>query len=976
VPLLSNGVIKEGEKFKESGDGAADVGNEEQGKLEKKSTGKLSEDTQTVAENPFQSPVSAEVKKVKQQILDIRAEYEEERGGKGHKQEEAIEEVDIDVRVEKMNKEAQAKDVDTPERESGKGMYLLCNDPSETQGSEEAEIDVNPVNAAVLTKQVNFQGNLCPTLCSDHIPTETHDPAGGGVNQASQLTTEFQNEMKNLDSMTQEPIDDSIMWQEMACIEAKNMKDALCDASGVIIDTAGGATQRVEQSELGFVTVNDPPSEGGTQDTRMGTIYRREQGQKVQFDTSTSGGGENMNKGGRTVDEGVRELVIGMKHNGKGGLQMQEEIDSQLEKLVIDVLPQPVMQQVEEEPVYKQKVGEEPAYKQKVEEEPAYKQKAEEEPAHKQKAEEESTHKQKTEEESTHKQKAEEEPTQKQKAEEEPADEQKAEEEPAYKQKAEEEPADEQKAEEEPTNKQKAEEEPAHKQKAEEEPAHKQKAEEEPAYKQKAEEEPAHKQKAEEEPTHKQKAEEKPAHKQKAEEEPAHKQKAEEEIADKQKAEEEPAHKQKAEEEPADEQKVVGFEELEEAFELKESVEEGLDQTIGQVPAHKNESTTDVGGDLQKHPLKLLKELVTDWGDNLRQQLRPGSVEDTEMGGKEDEVIDGEVEMAEDPVTVLDDETEEIPRKKLEEEIPVTISSPSSDATDETEVEKNQKLYGDKVHVGKEEEDKDGNQSKKQNVVKEEQQQIEKVDVQKVKEEGKEKTKENRKTELDINVKGLKQTMENGILCLQPQPPGKEGWSKAKVLSPRRKDNDWIKNVQPEEVLAPEVKDWRKELRPAPKDIWETEKGGKEWPKKEATPKKKCSPGKDDWIKELKSVIKDESLPKKKDEQVKKKRVVLLEDGHSYIPQRELMIPEKKEEVKLISHRKVESPVSTERRNSRTLPDYHVSLYVKVRICSRHTLLHRLHRSMCVFLRKHCRLYSNRAIFTSLSLSVIAALTL
>ncbi|XP_053273479.1 chloride intracellular channel protein 5 isoform X1 [Pleuronectes platessa] len=126
------------------------------------------------------------------------------------------------------------------------------------------------------------------------------------------------------------------------------------------------------------------------------------------------------------------------------------------------------------------------------------------------------------------------------------------------------------------------------------------------------------------------------------------------------------------------------------------------------------------------------------------------------------------------------------------------------------------------------------------------------------------------------------------------------------------------------------MKDWRKDLKPVKKDKWDTDSGRKEW-RKEASPEEKSLLRREDWIKELKSVIKDESLPKKRDEHVKRKRVVLLEDGHSYFPQREEMTEEKNEEVKHILHRRVNSPFSPVHRNSRTPQDqdYEISLYVK-----------------------------------------------
>ncbi|XP_041834196.1 chloride intracellular channel protein 6-like [Melanotaenia boesemani] len=348
---------------------------------------------------------------------------------------------------------------------------------------------------------------------------------------------------------------------------------------------------------------------------------------------------------------------------------------------------------------------------------------------------------------------------------------------------------------------------------------------------------------------------------------------------------------------PADKQK-------EETSELKEShEEEDLRHTSAEVPPQGCQSTTDQGRDTQEHPLQFFRHLVTDWRNIITQQ----PVEEMDGRGGEDEDMDGEVELAEDPVTVLDDEIEEIeemPGIQPAEQIPAAISTPAGDAKDDSEVQKGQKLQEETPDVGTAEEGKEEKQTGKEKMAKEVKQ-------------------NNKEAELDINgkVKGLKQAMENGILCQQPQTLEKEGWSKTKVLSPRRKDNDWIKKEEPEEETATEVKDWRKELRPVKKDIWETERGKKERIKPDATPEERCSPKKD-WIKELKSVMKDESLPKKKDERVKKKRVVLLEDGHSYLPQREEVIPERMEEVRLISHRRMESSSPQDQ-------DYEISLYVK-----------------------------------------------
>ncbi|XP_036947629.1 probable serine/threonine-protein kinase kinX isoform X3 [Acanthopagrus latus] len=367
---------------------------------------------------------------------------------------------------------------------------------------------------------------------------------------------------------------------------------------------------------------------------------------------------------------------------------------------------------------------------------------------------------------------------------------------------------------------------------------------------------------------------------------------------------------------PVETQQDVDLDQVEEAFELEEGGEIQSEKPEAEVRAEKeNESKTEDGGDLQELPLPLIKEARTDWEEKIREQLRQQAlVEDEKGGGADEEAMEGELEMAEEPVTVLDDEIEEIeasPCTELDEQAPVAIITPSEDTIVEAKDGEDQEMQEEKVEVGKEDNEK---------------QKVERI----VEVEKDERPKdENREVELDINgkVKGLKQAMENGLLSLEPQPIKKEELATARVLSPRRRDNDWIKKDQPEEETEPELKEWRKELRPVRK---ESERGRKEWVKKETSPEEKSLPRKEDWIKELKSVIKDDSLPKKRDVQVKKKRVVLLEDGRSYFPQRE-EINEKREEVKLISHRRVESPLPPMNRNNASPQDqdYKISLYVK-----------------------------------------------
>ncbi|XP_074483914.1 uncharacterized protein LOC141763251 isoform X4 [Sebastes fasciatus] len=413
---------------------------------------------------------------------------------------------------------------------------------------------------------------------------------------------------------------------------------------------------------------------------------------------------------------------------------------------------------------------------------------------------------------------------------------------------------------------------------------------------------------------------------------------------------------------PLDQVEDAPLDQVEEALELEEGGEVEPDNSGGGVTSDENVSTTEE----QERPSQLLKEGGTDWGERLREQLREQALVEDEKGGggaeeeeEEEEEMEGGVEMMEEPVTVLDDEIEEIedsPRSGHEEQKPATITASSEDTTvqakdGETKDGENQELQGETLEPGKEKDErqKDGKgeleKDKKQKDEKGEVEKDEKGEVEKDKkqkdekgevekdekqddekgelekdergevekdEKGEVEMDERGEVEKDINgrVKGLKQAMENGILCPESQPVRKEEWGTAtRVLSSRRKDNDWIKPVQPEEERAAEMKPWRNELRPVKKEVWL---------KKETSAEEK-----EDWIKELKSVIKHESLPKKRDEQVKKKRVVLMEDGHSYIPQREEVMEEKREEVKLISHRRMGNSTTPQDQ------DYKISLYAK-----------------------------------------------
>ncbi|XP_014865697.1 PREDICTED: caldesmon-like [Poecilia mexicana] len=334
-----------------------------------------------------------------------------------------------------------------------------------------------------------------------------------------------------------------------------------------------------------------------------------------------------------------------------------------------------------------------------------------------------------------------------------------------------------------------------------------------------------------------------------------------------------------------------------------------------EVSLKENTTTTAERGRVQEHLLQDPRMSEIDPGDN--QELRQLAEDKKET--EQEHAIEGEVEMGEEPVTVLDDyiiESTEVPS------IPF-IRWPFGTTSESQQDKELQKVT---VQAGEKKEEKKKQIQEKEKCTKQE------GEKEKLKE--KEEKKDYQILEdikKDSEVKELKQAIENGTVGVHPQPLWKEGQGKSKLLPTMRKDDDWIKRDQQGEGIGEEAKDWRKELRPFRKNILANERRSQEWMIKHKVPEPKCSQKKGDWMKELKSVIKDESQSKKKDDQVKKKRVVLLEDGHSYIPQREEMTPDDREEVKLMFHRKVESPVHPKRRNSRTLQDqnHEISLYVK-----------------------------------------------
>ncbi|XP_078100208.1 uncharacterized protein LOC144513024 isoform X1 [Sander vitreus] len=361
-----------------------------------------------------------------------------------------------------------------------------------------------------------------------------------------------------------------------------------------------------------------------------------------------------------------------------------------------------------------------------------------------------------------------------------------------------------------------------------------------------------------------------------------------------------------------DTQQDVYLDQVEEACELEEDGKLEFEKPGSEVTAEETESTTEEEGDLLEHPSQTQKETVKDWEEGLREQAL------VEYKKGDDENRD--VEMAEEPVTVLDDEFEEIedgPRTELDEQEPTVVTAPPKHAKVETKDQEFQELRGDNKVETKDRNWQELGKEKggKQKRVEDEKQKCVKKEI-----------------ELEINgkVKGLKQAMENGILCPDPQPLRTEESPTTILRSLRRKkdDDEMMKKGTPEEESSPEMKSWREELKPAmKKDVHgESERVRNELLKKETSAEEKSlSPQKDAWMKELKSVIKQESLPKP----VKKKRVVLLEDGNAYIPQREDTMEEKKDQ--LISQRKAESPLPPGRRNSKTTQDqdYEISLYVK-----------------------------------------------
>lgn len=366
---------------------------------------------------------------------------------------------------------------------------------------------------------------------------------------------------------------------------------------------------------------------------------------------------------------------------------------------------------------------------------------------------------------------------------------------------------------------------------------------------------------------------------------------------------------QRVEEGASDRQQAANMDQSREAFELEEAGKGEPSSPGIEDPFKEKWCTTGEKRELQDHPLTTQSDKGMEFKGNMTEQLKEVDFP-ADGKGEDADALMREMDMANEPVTVLDDEFDELDealRTEIGEQTPASLTADNIVETTEVEVDHDKKNK-DTGHQERNEETHNA---------------------------GKEETQANEKPRDDERdfqssftdrVKELKQAMECGMLNVDPQPPKKEEWRSGRVPPHRRKDDDWIKK-EPEDAKEPETQEWRKELKPVRKDIWEPEMGHKE-----TSPEKKSLPKKEDWIKELKSVFKDESLPRKRDDQVKKKRVVLLEDGHSYFPQWEGR-DENRQEVTLISHKKMDSP-SPPVQDSPESQDqaYEISLYVKVKM--------------------------------------------
>ncbi|CAL8290963.1 unnamed protein product [Lota lota] len=113
-------------------------------------------------------------------------------------------------------------------------------------------------------------------------------------------------------------------------------------------------------------------------------------------------------------------------------------------------------------------------------------------------------------------------------------------------------------------------------------------------------------------------------------------------------------------------------------------------------------------------------------------------------------------------------------------------------------------------------------------------------------------------------------------------PPGRES-GPARAPPPRREDTDWIKEDRrsDREERAPPA------LQGQGEETESRDRRAKDGGVPRGPAKAPGAQDEDDWVRELKSVMKDESLPGRRGERAKKKRVVLFEDGQSYFPRHE-----------------------------------------------------------------------------------------
>lgn len=366
---------------------------------------------------------------------------------------------------------------------------------------------------------------------------------------------------------------------------------------------------------------------------------------------------------------------------------------------------------------------------------------------------------------------------------------------------------------------------------------------------------------------------------------------------------------QHVEEGPSDRQQAAAMDQSREAFELEKAGKGELSSPGIEDPFKEKRCTAGEKSELQDNPLTTQSDEGMELKGNMMEQLKEEAFP-KESKGEDTDALMAEMDMANEPVTVLDDEfdePDEAPHTELGEQTPASLTANSIVETTEVEVHRDE----ENKDTGHQERNEETHNAGKEEIQANEKPRDDERDFQ---------------SGFTDRVKELKQAMECGMLNVDPQPPKKEDWRSGRVPPHRRRDDDWIKK-EPEDVKEPETQDWRKELKPVRKDIWEPEMGHKE-----TSPEKKSLLKKEDWIKELKSVFKDESLPKKRDDHVKKKRVVLWEDGHSYFPQWEDR-DENRQEVTLISHKKMDSPSPPVQDSSESQDQaYEISLYVKVKM--------------------------------------------